>query len=212
MGHSSFKIKGKNATVVTDPFDPEMVGFKYSKTEGDIVTISHDHNDHNRKDLVDGTRFTVNGPGEYEISGVSIIGIRSFHDDKEGSLRGGNTIYIYEMDSLRLAHLGDLGHPLSENQLESIGDVDILMVPVGGEFTIGPKEAAKIVQEIEPYFILPMHYQMPGLNASTFEKLLPPSEFSKEVGLPAETLPKFTIRKEDIILDQPEKVILLERR
>jgi L-ascorbate metabolism protein UlaG (beta-lactamase superfamily) len=96
LGHSSFKIKTKTATVITDPFDPQMVGLKYSGVEGEIVTVSHAHRDHNAVDKVAGVKKVVEGPGEYEIMGVSIIGYPSFHDAKEGAERGKNTIYIIE--------------------------------------------------------------------------------------------------------------------
>lgn len=212
LGQSSFKIKTKTATVVTDPFDPKMVGLKYSGVEADIVTISHDHRDHSASESVKNIKKTVNGPGEYEISGVSIIGYSSFHDDEKGQKRGKNTIYVFEADGLRLAHLGDVGHILDENILNSLGDIDVLMIPVGGEFTIGPKEANEIVGKIEPYFVLPMHYQMQGLNPQTFSKLEPVDTFLKESGFSVERLSKFSIKREDIASEQSTKVIVLERK
>ncbi|QQG41446.1 MAG: MBL fold metallo-hydrolase [Candidatus Woesebacteria bacterium] len=212
LGHSSFRIKTKTATVITDPFDPKTVGLKYSGIDGDIVTVSHDHNDHNAANLVSGAKKVVTGPGEYEIQGVSIVGYPSFHDSKTGDERGKNTIYVYEAEGLRLVHLGDLGHTLSEDLINEIGDVDVLMIPVGGEFTIGPREASETVNKIEPFFVMPMHYQTGGLNPTTFAKLLPVEEFLKESGLPTENSPKFSIKKEDILEDQNTKVIVLERK
>jgi L-ascorbate metabolism protein UlaG (beta-lactamase superfamily) len=212
LGHSSFKIKTKTATVVTDPFDSKMVGIKYSATEGEIVTISHDHKDHNVVEKVTGFKKAINGPGEYEISGVSVMGYPSFHDAKNGEERGKNTIYIFEAEGLRVAHLGDLGHTLSDNLIDEIGDIDVLMIPVGGFYTIGPKEATDIISKIEPYFVIPMHYKVDGMNSELAEKLLPVSDFLKESGLTVENLPKFTIKKEDILEDQTTKVIVLERK
>lgn len=209
LGHSSFRIKTKTAVIVTDPFDPKMVGLKFSGVEADIVTCSHDHRDHGASELVSGVKKVVSGPGEYEISGVSIIGYPSFHDSKEGAERGKNTIYVYEADGLRLAHLGDLGHVLSEDLVSEIGDIDVLMIPVGGEFTIGPKAAAEVVGKIEPCFVIPMHYQQPGLNPGSFAKLEPVETFLKETGYVTETLPKFSIKKEEILEDQNIKVIVL---
>src|SRR4030043_2410474 len=98
LGHSSFRIKGKNASVVTDPFDSQMVGLKFPSVEADIVTVSHDHNDHNQSQLVKGVKRVVAGPGEYEIMGVSIIGIPSYHDSEKGAARGKNIIYVYKID------------------------------------------------------------------------------------------------------------------
>jgi L-ascorbate metabolism protein UlaG (beta-lactamase superfamily) len=212
LGHSSFKIKTKSATLITDPYDPNMVGLKYSGVEGDIVTISHEHADHNQAGLVKGARKVIEGPGEYEVSDISLIGIDSFHDTEEGALRGKNTIFVLEAEGLRLAHLGDLGEKLSEAKVEKIGDIDILMIPVGGEYTIGPKEAVEIVQAIEPYFIIPMHYRVSGMASELSAKLLPVDNFLAEVGMPAETLPKFSIKKEDILEDQNPKVIVLEKK
>jgi L-ascorbate metabolism protein UlaG (beta-lactamase superfamily) len=212
LGHSSFKIKTKTATLITDPFDPAMVGLKYSGVTGDIVTISHDHKDHNAGTRVSGVRKIVDGPGEYEIMGVSIMGYPSFHDSQKGEARGKNTIYVIEADGLRIVHLGDLGHQLSEDMVNEIGDTDVLFVPVGGEFTIGPKEASQAISEIDPFFVIPMHYQVEGLNPETFSKLLPVESFLKESGLPFEKLPKFSLKKEDIVEDQTAKVIVLEKK
>jgi L-ascorbate metabolism protein UlaG (beta-lactamase superfamily) len=212
LGHSSFKIKTRTATVITDPFDPKMVGLKYSGVEGEIVTVSHQHSDHNATDKVSGIKKIVDGPGEYEIMGVSIIGYPSFHDAKEGAERGKNTIYVIEADGLRLAHLGDLGHVLSDDLVNQMGAIDVLMVPVGGKFTIGPKEAAEVVGKIDPYFILPMHFKAAGMNAEHFADVEPVETFLKETGMTVENLPKFTIKREDIIEDQPAKVIVLEKK
>lgn len=212
LGHSSFKIKTKSATVVTDPFDSVMVGLKYSAVEGDIVTVSHDHNDHNAVEKVAGAKKVFTGPGEYEIMGISIIGFPSFHDSEKGQKRGKNTIFVIEADGLRLAHLGDLGYTLSEDMVGQIGDIDILFVPCGGEYTIGPKEAATVVSQIDPFFVIPMHYKVPGLKEDAFSKLESPDSFLKETGLPVENLPKFSIKKEDIIEDQSTKVIVLSAK
>jgi L-ascorbate metabolism protein UlaG (beta-lactamase superfamily) len=212
LGHSSFKIKTKTATIITDPFDPQAVGLKYSGVEGEIVTVSHTHSDHNATNKVSGVKKILEGPGEYEVMGVSIIGYPSFHDTKEGVERGKNTIFVFEADGLRLAHLGDLGHVLSDDLVNEIGSIDVLMVPVGGKFTIGPKEATEIVGKIDPYFIIPMHYSVDGLNSQTFAGLGPVEPFLKEIGMTVENLPKLTLRREDILEDQSSKVIILEKR
>jgi len=211
LGHSSFKLKGKTASVITDPFEPKFVGLKYPSTDADIVTISHNHNDHNQSQLVKGVRMVVNGPGEYEISGVSIIGIGSFHDAKKGEERGVNTIYVFEIDGLRIAHLGDLGTDLTDEQVTNLGSIDVLMIPVGGEFTIGPKEAVKAVGEVGPFFVIPMHYKVDGLGPE-FSKLEPVETFLSECGLMVERIDKFSLKKEDILEDQSTKVILLPNK
>src|SRR5581483_2872098 len=124
LGHSSFKIKGKTASVVIDPFDEKMIGMKFSRSQAEILLVTHHHMDHSKTDNVSDVKRVVDGPGEYEISGVSIIGIQTFHDDKKGAERGRNTIYVIEMDGLRLLHLGDLGHKLDESQIKEIGNID----------------------------------------------------------------------------------------
>lgn len=212
LGHSSFKIKTKTASVITDPFDPKMVGIKYSGVEGEIVTVSHGHADHNAIEKVSGVKKVVEGPGEYEIRGISIIGYRSFHDNKNGEERGKNTIYVIEAEGLRIAHLGDLGHPISDDLAGEMGPIDILMIPVGGFFTIGPKEAVEAASKIDPYFILPMHYKTPEMNLQEFGNLEPKETFLKEIGLTVEILPKLSIKKEDIVEDQSTKVIVLEHK
>lgn len=204
IGHSSFKIRTKSATVITDPFDPAVAGIKFSPQEADIVTISHDHADHNYLEKISGYKKVVAGPGEYEIMGISIIGISTFHDDKEGSERGKNTIYVYEAEGLRIVHLGDLGHALSESQIEALGEVDILMIPVGGVYTIGPKEASDLVSAVEPYFVIPMHFGG--------DKLQPLEAFLKEVGQEGEKMSKFSIKKMDIEENQNTKVVVLENK
>lgn len=210
LGHASFRLRGKAATLVTDPFDPGMLGFKFPKVSAEIVTISHNHDDHNKSELVEGVRKVVSGPGEYEISGVSIIGISTYHDEKEGELRGKNTIYVIEMDDLRLVHLGDLGHKLSEDTLEEVGTVDILMVPVGGVYTIDYSTAAEVTRKIEPSIVIPMHYREKAMNREAFGKLSSVEDFLNELALPVEKLDKLSIRKPEI--GEESKVVVLERR
>lgn len=167
LGHASFRIKGKQATVVTDP---------YLKSSGaDIVTVSHDHEDHNVLAKIDGAPFVVRAPGEYEIKGVTIIGVPTFHDDKEGAERGKNVVYKFTVDDLRICHLGDLGHKLTDSQVEAIGSVDILFIPVGGVYTIDAKMAVQVVAQIEPPIVIPMHY-------SKELELEPVQTFLKEMG------------------------------
>lgn len=210
FGHSCFRLRGKSASLVTDPYDPKMVGLKFPKVSADIVTVSHQHEDHNNTSQVKDYKRVIDGPGEYEISGVSIIGISTYHDDKKGESRGRNTIYVIEMDEIRLVHLGDLGHRLSEKVVGEIGSVDILIIPVGGEYTINASVAAEIVRNIEPTITIPMHYQVQGLNPEIFKKLAKVDAFLSEVGLSVEKTNKFSFKKSDIGEDQ--KVILLETK
>lgn len=182
LGHSCFKVGGNQATFVTDPYSPE-VGLKMPQLTADIITISHGHYDHNYTQTIRSKKreelFIVNGPGEYEISGVSIFGIPSFHDKSLGKERGNNTIYIISLDEIRLAHLGDLGHILTDEQTEEINGVDILFIPIGETYTLDAKDAVEVIGQIEPKIIIPMHYQLPGLKI----KLAPVEDFLKEMGM-----------------------------
>ena len=168
-GQACFQISVSNgkdheATVVIDPFD-EKIGLKVPNFSADILLVTHNHHDHNNIKDLKGDPFIIENPGEYEIKGVFIQGVPSFHDDKEGKERGSNTIYTIEAENIRFCHLGDLGQKqLTDEQLEKIGKVDVLMIPVGGTFTIDSSEAAKVVGQIEPKIVIPMHYQVPKLK------------------------------------------------
>lgn len=210
LGHSSFKIKGKTAVVVTDPFDESVVGLKYPTIEADIVTTSHNHDDHGKISLVKNYKKAFTGPGEYEVMGISFIGIPSFHDDKKGEKKGKNTIFVLEVDGVRICHLGDLGHKLTEGQLKKIGDIDVLLIPVGGEYTIDSKKAVVVMQQIEASYIVPMHYQTDGLKKETFGKLEPVENFLKESGMTTENLAKLSVKKEMIVDDQPATIVVLD--
>ncbi|MDO8618753.1 MAG: MBL fold metallo-hydrolase [Candidatus Daviesbacteria bacterium] len=180
FGQSCFKIKGKSASVVIDPFTPEMIGLKLPKDlSADIVLQSHDHGDHNNAAGVLNNQMVFTNPGEYEVGGVVMTGINSFHDDTQGQERGVNTIYHILIDGLNIVHLGDLGQAkLTEEQITEIGEVDILLIPVGGVYTIDSKGAVGIVAQLEPKIIIPMHYLLPGLKVD----LESVDNFLKEIG------------------------------
>lgn len=210
LGHSSFRIKGKSTSVVTDPYEPGKIGFKFPKMEADIVTVSHDHWDHNQVDEVGGTPKVVKGPGEYEIKGVSIFGIPTYHDNKQGEERGKNTVYVINIDNINLCHLGDLGHALNQEQIGAIGTVDILLIPVGGVFTIDATQAAEVVAALEPKIIIPMHYKTEELNPEIFEKLSGVDEFVKQIGMEPIRESKYIITYDKLPEDQ--QLVILERK
>jgi L-ascorbate metabolism protein UlaG (beta-lactamase superfamily) len=158
LGHSCFLIKGKEKTIIADPYHPDL-GYHLGEPEADIVTVSHFHPGHNYIAGVANEPNRIKSPGEYEIGGTFITGVATFHDDKKGSIRGKNTIYIIEMDGITLCHLGDLGHPLNPNLIEEIGDIDILFLPVGEVSTIPVDTAVEIVRQLEPHIVIPMHYK-----------------------------------------------------
>ncbi len=198
LGHASFKIKSKQGVLVTDPFDPDFVGLNFPKIEAKIVTISHQHSDHNYKAGFLGNPVFIEGPGEYEVADIFIKGVATEHDEMNGSQRGKNTIYRLEIEGLALAHLGDLGHKLKEEQVEALGDIDVLFVPVGGVYTIGPKLAVEVVNQIEPQIIIPMHYREPGLNQNNFGVLSEVKDFFAQIGKEVTTLPKLVISQDKI--------------
>lgn len=204
-GHSCFKLESGGVVVVTDPF-PKKIGLKPFQGKADIVTLSHKHWDHNNTSAVKGKPFIADGPGEYEIKKVVIRGILSFHDKVKGKTRGLNTVYLIQMGKIRLCHLGDLGHILEDDQLEKIGQVDILMIPVGGTFTIDSQEAPTIINQIEPRIIIPMHYQLPKLKVGA--KLAGVEKFLKEMGVSPKPIEKLVVKKKDLLQGKTEVAVM----
>lgn len=173
LGHSCFRIKGKEAVVVTDPCNPSL-GYPVGKLRADIVTVSHFHPGHSYIEAVEGEFKEIKGPGEYELKGVFITGIATFHDNSQGSERGKNNVYLLEIDGVTLCHLGDIGHSLSSDVEEQIGDVGVLFIPVGGLNTIDSSTAGDIVRNLSPKIVIPMHYKTPALarDLETVDKFL----------------------------------------
>jgi L-ascorbate metabolism protein UlaG (beta-lactamase superfamily) len=206
LGQACFKVKGKQASIVLDPYT-DQIGFRLPKVEADIVTVSHDHYDHNAASEVGGDPFVITGPGEYEIKGVNVAGVSSFHDNNKGAERGKNILFSVHIDNVKVAHLGDLGqNELTLAQVEALGNVDILMIPVGAVYTIDAATAAKIVSSLEPLIIIPMHYQ----DKESKVDLEPVEKFLKEMGREeVETVKKLTISK-DRLPTEPQ-IVLLEK-
>jgi len=211
-GQSCFQIsvsnsKDHSADIVIDPFD-ESIGLKVPNFSADILLISHDHADHNNAKGIKGEPFIISGPGEYEVKEVFIKGIPSFHDDKEGKEKGKNTIYLIEAEDIKFCHMGDFGQKqLTDEQLEKIDGVDVLMIPVGGEYTINSAEAQKIISQIEPKIVIPMHYAIPKLNV----KLDEVAKFLKNMGKDS-TVPqdKFTVKSSALPKDGAMEIIVLQ--
>jgi L-ascorbate metabolism protein UlaG (beta-lactamase superfamily) len=208
LSHSSFLIKTKDAKIVMDPFDPKFVGLKFPKQEADIVTISHDHKDHSHTDLIEGTPLILTWPGQFEKKGVRLWGISSFHDKVEGKERGINVMYKLESEGISILHCGDLGVVPTDTQIDEIGDVHILLVPVGGKYTITADEAIHLIKKIEPSIVIPMHYATPG---SVIEGLAPLEEFLKKMGITQlEPLEKLVVKKEEFDVDVAMRVVVLK--
>jgi L-ascorbate metabolism protein UlaG (beta-lactamase superfamily) len=180
-GQSCFKIQSGQTVLIIDPFD-KKIGLTPPKLEAQMVLVTHEHYDHNNVGVIKGSPFIIDSPGEYEVGGVRVRGIFSYHDtvdNDKGDKREPNTIYTIRVEGIVLAHLGDLGQTqLTEEQLDALGEVDILMVPVGGTYTIGAKEAVEIIGQIEPKITIPMHYNVDGLKI----KLAGVDRFLKELG------------------------------
>ena len=208
LGQSCFKLQDKigpdGVTLVTDPYVDSFVGLKMAHFEADIVTVSHDHEDHNNASALRGNPFIINTAGEYEIKDVFVEGVESWHDDKNGNERGENIIYRIEMEDISITHLGDLGHILDSKQLEKLEGTDILLIPVGGKYTLNAAKAVEVISQIEPRIIIPMHYKIPGLKAD-IDGI---DKFIKELGIKPRTEEKLKISKKDLPQEDMELVIL----
>jgi L-ascorbate metabolism protein UlaG (beta-lactamase superfamily) len=203
FGHGCFRLRGRSAAVVTDPYPP-AIGLKLQRLEADLVTVSHEHANHSYTQAVK-EAYEIRGPGEYEVAGVSVIGFPTYHDAEKGARQGRNTVYLFEIDDLRVCHLGDLGHKLDDVEAEAVSSADVLLVPVGGHNSINASLAAEVVRQLEPRYVVPMHYAIPGLKLS----LDPIDKFLKEMGLAtAEPQPKLSVQKSSGEFET--KVVVLE--
>ena len=168
-GHACFRIATEASSIITDPYDPSIGIAPREPLESDIVTVSHGHYDHNNVGLVRGAPLVISTPGEHlpqSCSGCRIFGMSTYHDEDAGAKRGQNTVFLIEIDSARVCHLGDLGHVLNSAQIERLKPIDILLVPVGGTYTLDAHAAASLVRALSPRIAVPMHYAIPGLKIS----------------------------------------------
>ncbi|MEM2882473.1 MAG: MBL fold metallo-hydrolase [Candidatus Bathyarchaeia archaeon] len=208
LGHACFRVTGSaGISIVTDPFEERDVGYKTPDVAADIVLVSHDHFDHNKVHIVKGRPAVIRSEGLHRVKGIEVKGIGTYHDEARGSKRGRNIVYSFELDGIRVAHLGDLGHTLSGKEADEIGRVDVMMIPVGGYFTIGPKEADRILELMAPKVAIPMHYKTPLIDfpISPVEDFLEGKAKVRRVGsnrvkLNREGLPSET---EIFVLDYP---------
>ena len=178
LGHSCFRIKGKEVLLIMDPCT-SSTGYTLGKIQANIVTVSHQHPGHSNLDAIQENCRVIKGPGEYEIKDTYITGIATYHDGEKGNKLGKNTIYVVEIDGVTLCHLGDLGHALSPEMIGELGSINVLFVPVGGHSTIGATVAADLVRNMNPGFVIPMHYK----TADEKGELEFPEKFLKELGV-----------------------------
>lgn len=212
-GQSCFKMQSGDVTVITDPFD-KKIGLTPPRGKTDIVLSSHSHDDHDNLDSFNES-FVIKYAGEYEVKGIIIRGITSFHDNEGGKKCGSNNIYVINIEGINICHLGDLGQKeLTPEQVDAIGNVDILMTPVGGDYLLDKEElnildaegAKKIINQIEPRIVIPMHYQINGLNL----KMDSLEKFSKITGVSEkDAVSKYSIKRKDLpSQEEPQFVIM----
>lgn len=206
LGHSCFRLRSRETTVVTDP-PARSSGYTISSLSADVITVSHQHPGHNAVQSCAGNPRIIDGPGEYEVAGVLIDGVWTYHDANQGRERGRNTAYVIEMEDLRVCHLGDLGHIPTAEQTEAMSDIDILLTPVGGHSTIDAAAAAEVVSLLEPKLVIPMHYRT-GLSTAELDPLDP---FLKQMGL-AEVSPQSRLTVTASNLPAQTQVVVLDLR
>lgn len=194
LGYSCFKISGKKINILMDPFNPAEVGIKLAKQDADVVTVSHAHKDHNYVQIMKNSDYLLlDAPGEYEVKESEFVGVDAYHDNEQGAQRGKLTMFEIEVDGVKIAHLGDLGTELDSAQLEKLDGVDVLMIPVGGKHTIDAETAIKVINQIEPKIVIPMHYQTTAKS-----DLLPVEDFFKDMAVSPEPQDRLKITQRDL--------------
>lgn len=212
FGLNSVRLRGREATVLIDPYDPKL-GLAPVRLSVSIVVMTHDDSTHfSLQGLGNPSDYQlVKGAGEFELKGVALHGIQTYHDNKKGAERGKNFVYVVEIDDIRVCHLGHLGQVLTEDQLDAIGSkIDVLCIPVGGGSHIGSAQATETVNQIEPKYVIPISYRLPGLGLLA-QKLEPVDKFAKEMGTPEVTpLPKLQLAGSPAV--EETKLVVLEAR
>jgi L-ascorbate metabolism protein UlaG (beta-lactamase superfamily) len=208
-GLSCFRIREAGVTVVCDPFD-KSVGLALPKLKADIVTVSHDRPGHNAAERVVGEGKLLRGPGEYEVHNVFVSGLATYHRKRKGGELERNIAYFFEFGDLTVGHLGDIGEIPDKSEMEAlnVGEVDVLIVPVGGGDTLDPARAVEVISMLEPRLVVPMHYQHAGLVSTLAEKLEPVEKFLKEFGVSAPDRQE-TLRLTKSNLPDETQVVLL---
>jgi L-ascorbate metabolism protein UlaG (beta-lactamase superfamily) len=206
-GHACFRLKGRQGTVVTDPYD-KSVGLTLPSLKADIVTISHASSHHSYVAAIKSDFKVIDSPGEYEINDIFVTAINMQAGSKESKDNASaNNIFVIDLEDIKICHLGDLNHVPTQNQVEDMGNIDILLVPVGGKQALNAVQAAEVISLIEPYLVIPMHYELPGLKV----ELDPVSKFLKEMGLTkSETIDSLKIVQTG--LPEETQIVLLDAK
>jgi L-ascorbate metabolism protein UlaG (beta-lactamase superfamily) len=204
-GLSCFRLTERGtAAVVTDPFNSKVVGMDALKLKADIVTSSHDAPGHNHLDGVKGSRHQITGPGEFEIGGVFINGIRTTKKKKESSH---NTVFSFDYDGVTVAHLGDLNRMLTQSEVDALGDVNVALVPVGGGNSLNAAKAAEVISMLDPGFVIPMHFKSKGVKLELDEL----DKFLKQMGV-GEVAAVESLKVTKSSVPEETKVVVLERK
>lgn len=203
-GHSCFRITERgNASVVTDPFDHKVVGYKELSLRADIVTISHDAPGHNFTKVVKGAKWQIDGPGEYEIGGVFLTAVPVGKHDQNGN--GRNMVYVFDYDGITVGHLGDLKAVPSRKEVDAFGKIDILLVPIGGGKSLNAAKAAEVVNLIEPGIVVPMHYKTKAVKLELDDL----DGFLKQIGISDEIAPEDSLKVSARDIPEETKVVVL---
>ena len=205
LGHACFRLRGREVTCVSDPPDPKS-GHAIPRTPADVVTISHEHPGHSSLRSISGEPVVLRSPGEYEVHETLITGLASYHDEERGKQRGKNTVFVVRLDGVSVCHLGDLGHAIDEGELESLGDVDVLLVPVSGpEVNLTAAKAADVVHQFEPKVVVPMSFEADAKKGDVFKRFL------AEMGVKdVAPVPKLSVQRSGLPTDM--QVVVLEDR
>jgi L-ascorbate metabolism protein UlaG (beta-lactamase superfamily) len=198
------KIGSDGVIIITDPYG-KSTGLKMPNCEANIVTVSHQHENHNNISTLRGDPFVIDCAGEYDVRNILVEGIDSFRDGHEGKEGGKNIIFRLEIDDISVVHLGDLDGTLNDAQLEKLAGTDILLIPVGGKYTLDAKKAVEVITQLEPRIVIPMHYQAPGLKIEGLDGV---DKFIKELGLTPSYEDKLKISKKDLPQEDMELIIL----
>jgi L-ascorbate metabolism protein UlaG (beta-lactamase superfamily) len=208
-GHSCFRIREGGVTVICDPYDKKATGLSLPRVKADIVTISHDQPGHNHAEAVGGEPKVLRGPGEYEIKNVVITAMTTYHKADGGALPERNVAFFFDFDGFTVGHLGDLGQIPQQRQVEDLGEVDVLLVPVSGRNTLDAARITEVISLLEPKIVVPMHYQHPGLTRELAESLEPVDKLLKELGI-SEPQTESMLKLTKSSLPEETQVILLE--
>ncbi|WP_340023868.1 MBL fold metallo-hydrolase [Paenibacillus sp. FSL K6-1096] len=198
FGHSAFQLVTEQGTVILiDPYG-RFLGYRMPSIRADIVAVTHNHKDHSQIHVAEGSYELIDTPGHFHVKGIEIEGISTYHDNVQGAKKGTNTVFVFTVDGLRICHAGDLGHTLSKEQLEQIGKIDVLMIPVGGRVTLDGAGAAAVMKQLQPAIAIPMHYRTKALGVAGLFFFAGVSSFLKTAGQPVRAVDDLVITRETL--------------